>query len=171
MYRVALDRARLLHEGSDVTIAAFSYMALEALTAARSLLEAMAISVEVLDMRSVSPLDSRRVVDSVRKTGRLIVADTAMRTGGIGGELLSQVVEQAFGFFKAPPVRLASPDHPSPTSHFMNEGYYPSARNIADEVLNLLGRTERSGRYEQLCRLTSRAGPHDTPNREFCGPF
>jgi pyruvate dehydrogenase E1 component beta subunit len=131
----------------------------------------MDISVDVLDMRSVSPLDSRRVADSVRKTGRLIVADTAMRTGGIAGELVSQVAEQAFGFLKAPPVRLASPDHPLPTSHLMTEGYYPSARNIADEVLKLLGKTERSGRYEQLCRLTSRVGPHDTPNREFCGPF
>jgi pyruvate dehydrogenase E1 component beta subunit len=171
MYRVPLDQARLLHEGGDVTIAAFSYMAIEALTAARALLASMDICVEVLDMRSVRPLDSSRVLDSVRKTGRLIVADTAMRTGGIGGELLSQVVEQAFGFLKAPPVRLASPDHPLPTSHFMNDGYYPSAKTIADEVLKLLGKTGRSAGYEQLCRLTSRSGPHDTPNREFRGPF
>lgn len=171
MYRVELNRVRSLHQGGDVTIAAFSYMAIEALTAARALLEAMDVSVEVLDMRSVRPLDIQSVVDSVRRTGRLVVADTAMRTGGIAGELVSQVVEQAFVALKAPPIRLASPDHPLPTSHFMNADYYPSARTIADAVLALLAKAERSGRYEELCRLTGRAGPLDTPNREFRGPF
>jgi len=171
MYRVDLDRARLLHQGGDVTIAAFSYMAIEALTAAKALLEAMDVSAEVLDMRCVNPLDSDSVIESVRKTGRLIVADTAMRSGSVGGELLSQVVEQAFTLLKSRPVRLASPDHPLPTSHFMNEGYYPSARTIADEVLKLLGRMEQSAGYERLCRLTLRSGPSDTPNREFRGPF
>lgn len=171
IYRVALDQARSLHEGSDVTIAAFSYMAIEALTAAKALLATMGIGADVIDMRSVSPLDSGRVVDSVRKTGRLVVVDNAMRTGGIAGELVSRVVEQAFGCLKAAPVRLASPDHPLPTSHFMNDGYYPTARSIADAVLTLLGTTERGGRYEQLCLQTRRAGRHDSPNREFRGPF
>lgn len=171
MYRVALDQARLLHEGGDVTIAAFSYMAIESLSAARALLAAMNIGAEVLDMRSASPLDSRSVVDSVRKTGRLVVADTATRTGSIAGELISRVAEQAFDALKARPVRIASPDHPAPTSHHMTEDYYPTARTIADEVLTLLGRTQESASYEQLCLLTGRSGPHDTPNREFRGPF
>ena len=171
IYRVALNQAKLLHEGRDVTIAAFSYMAIESLVAARALLASMNVSVDVLDMRSVCPLDSRSVLDSVRKTGRLVVADTAMRTGGIAGELISQVVEQAFDSLQARPVRIASPDHPAPTSHFMNEHYYPTARTIADEVLKLLGKTGQSAGYEQLCQLTSRSGPHDTPNREFRGPF
>jgi hypothetical protein len=53
----------------------------------------------------------------------------------------------------------------------MNEDYYPTPRNIADEVLNLLGNDKQSGNYEQLCRMTTRAGRHDTPNRDFRGPF
>jgi pyruvate dehydrogenase E1 component beta subunit len=171
MYRLPLDKARLLHEGSDVTIAGFSYMAIEALSAARALLAAMGVGADVLDMRSVSPLDSASVIDSVRKTGRLVVADTATRSGSIAGELISRVAEQAFDSLKERPVRMASPDHPAPTSHFMNEHYYPTARTIADMVLELLGRTLDSGDYPQLCQLTSRVGPHDTPNREFRGPF
>ncbi len=171
MYRLPLDKARLLHEGSDVTIAAFSYMAIEALSAARALLAAMGVGADVLDMRSVSPLDSASVIDSVRKTGRLVVADTATRSGSIAGELISRVTELAFDSLKTRPVRMASPDHPAPTSHFMNEHYYPTARTIADMVLELLGRTRESGDYPRLCQLTSRVGPHDSPNREFRGPF
>jgi pyruvate/2-oxoglutarate/acetoin dehydrogenase E1 component len=171
MYRVPLNQARVLHEGDDVTIAAFSYMTIESLIAARALLASMGISADVLDMRSVSPLDIDSVLKSVRKTGRLLVADTATRAGSIAGELISQVLEQSFDFMKARPVRLCSPDHPAPTSHFMNEDYYPTPKTIANEVLNLLGNDKRSGDYEQLCRMTTRAGRHDTPNRDFRGPF
>ena len=171
IYRTRLGRARLLHEGDDVTIAAFSYMAIESLGAAKALLAAMDISVDVLDMRSVSPLDSDSVLESVRKTGRLVVADTASCSGSIAGELISRVAEQAFDSLKARPVRIASPDHPAPTSHFMNELYYPTARTVADQVLELLGKSVQSPGYEQLCRQTSRSGPHDSPNREFRGPF
>jgi pyruvate dehydrogenase E1 component beta subunit len=171
MYRVSLSQARRLQEGSDVTIAAFSYMAIESLVAARALLAAMDVSVEVLDMRCVRPLDSGSVIESVRKTGRLVVVDTATRAGSIAGELISQVLEHAFDCLKARPVRLASPDHPAPTSHFMNDDYYPTSKTIADGVLDLLGKTGQSPHYEELCRLTRRSGPHDTPNREFRGPF
>lgn len=107
-YRVPIGQARTLHEGSDVTVAAFSYMAFEALIAAKSMSMEMGIGLDVIDMRTVRPLDVESVLTSVRKTGRLIVADTAFRTGSIAGELISQVVEQAFSFLKAPPVRIAS---------------------------------------------------------------
>lgn len=173
-YRVPLDRARVLHEGTDVTVAAFSYMAFEALIAAKALLSTMGIGLDVLDMRSVRPLDIGSVIDSVRKTGRLIVADTAFRTGSIAGELISQVVEQAFDALKTHPVRIASPDHPTPTSHFMAENYYPGPQTIADEALKLVGGVgdnRNSENYRKLCALMSRSGPHDAPNREFTGPF
>jgi pyruvate dehydrogenase E1 component beta subunit len=101
----------------------------------------------------------------------LVVADTATRAGSIAGELISQVVEQAFDCLKARPVRIASPEHPAPTSHFMSEGYYPAPKTIADAVLELLGKSGQSASYEELYRLTRRSGPHDTPNREFRGPF
>jgi pyruvate/2-oxoglutarate/acetoin dehydrogenase E1 component len=171
IFRTSLDRASLLHQGDDVTIAAFSYMAIESLIAARALLASMNIGVDVLDMRSVSPLDSGSVLDSVRKTGRLVVVDTATRSGSVAGELISRVAEQAFDSLKAHPVRIASPDHPAPTSHFMNVGYYPTAKTIADEVLLLLGKAGDSASHEQLRLLTGRNGPHDSPNRDFRGPF
>ncbi len=170
-YRVPLDKAKILHEGNKVTVAAFSYMAVESLIAAKGLMAAMGIAVDVLDMRSVSQLDVASVIDSVRKTGRLIVADTAFRTGSIAGELIAKVVEQAMDLLTTKPVRVASPDHPTPTSHFMAEHYYPTPQTIADAVLDMLGADKNSDAYRKLCELLQRDGPHDTPNRSFKGPF
>ena len=170
-YRVPLGQAKVLHEGDTVTIAAFSYMAVESLIAAKALMATMGIGVEVLDMRSVRPLDVMSVLNSVRKTGRLIVADTAFRTGSIAGELISQVAEQAFDALKTHPVRIASPDHPVPTSHFMAEHYYPNHQLIADEVLKMVGADKNSESYRELCARLLRNGPHDIPNRGFTGPF
>lgn len=170
-YRVPLGQAKVLHEGNTVTLAAFSYMAVESLIAAKALMSTMGIGVEVLDMRSVRPLDVASVLNSVRKTGRLIVADTAFRTGSIAGELISQVVEQAFDALTTHPVRIASPDHPVPTSHFMAEHYYPNPKTIADAVLDMVGADKRSANYHKLCTLMRHDGPHDTPNRGFTGPF
>lgn len=170
-YRVPLDQARILHEGDAVTVAAFSYMAVESLIAAKALLATMGIGIEVLDMRSVSPLDVNSVLTSVKKTGRLIVADTAFRTGSIAGELISQVVEQAFAELKTNPVRIASPDHPTPTSQYLSENYYPGPQAVADAVLDMLGVDKNSETYRKLSAFVLRDGPHDTPNRGFTGPF
>ena len=170
-YRVSLGQAKILHEGNAVTVAAFSYMAVEALIAAKALMSVMGIGIEVLDMRSVYPLDVMSVLNSVRKTGHLIVADTGFRTGSIAGELISQIATLAFDSFQAAPVRIASPDHPVPTSHFMAEYYYPGPQTIADAVLDMVGADKTSERYRELCALLLRDGPHDIPNRGFTGPF
>lgn len=170
-YSTPLDTARQMHEGADVTVAAFSYMSFEALRAAQALLAHCGVSVDLLDMRSIRPLDARQVIASVQKTGRLIVADTGFTTGSIAGELITQVVEQAFGALKAAPVRIASPDFPAPTSHYMSEHYYPEPQHIADAALRLLGRECSGDAYDALCVALKRAGRHDAPMRDFAGPF
>ena len=170
-YRVPLDLAKVMHEGNTVTVAAFSYMTVESLLAAKALMSCMGISIEVLDMRSVSPLDVASVLTSVQKTGRLIVADTAFYSGSIAGELISQVSEQAFRALKTNPVRITSPNHPTPTSHFMAEDYYPAPQTIADAVVEMLKIDKNSPNYLNMCEILRRDGPHDTPNRGFTGPF
>ena len=170
-YRVPIGKARVLQQGNSVTIAAFSYMVLEALIAAKALMSSMSIDVEVIDMRSVRPLDVATVIESVNKTGRLIVADTAFKTGGIAGELISQVVESAFRSLRVAPIRVTSPDHPVPTSPFMAENYYPSPQSIVDAVLQLLGRPRNSIDEARISEMVRRTGPLDVPNRDFSGPF
>jgi pyruvate dehydrogenase E1 component beta subunit len=170
VFRASLDRARVLREGSAVTVAAFSYMAVEALLAARAL-ASLSIDVEVIDMRSVRPLDLEAVTKSVRKTGRLVVADTAFRTGGIAGELISGIVEREFSALKQAPVRVAMPDHPVPTSPYLANDCYPSALTIADAVLSLVKKDIGANDYAKLKDVLTRKGPLDVPNTSFRGPF
>lgn len=171
IYEVPLDKAKIICEGGDITVAAFSYMTFEALIATRALFSIMGISVELIDMRSVRPLDSKTVIDSVRKTGRLIVADTAYKTGSIAAELINQVVEGAFESLKAAPVRVCSPDFPTPTAPSMTEEYYPTPGTIVDAVLKSLGKDSTINSYQELMFSIARKGSHDIPNREFKGPF
>lgn len=171
LYEVPLDRAKIISEGNDITIAAFSYMTFEALIASRALLDIMGISVELIDMRSVRPLDSRAVMESVRKTRRLIVVDTANKTGSIAAELISQVVEDAFESLIVGPIRVCSPDFPVPTAPSMTEYYYPTPVTIAKAVLSLLGMQVDKSTYQELMIALERKGLHDIPNQEFKSPF
>lgn len=171
LYRTPLDQARVLHQGSDVTIAAFSYMSLESLIAARALQKHMKITVDLLDMRSVRPMDVPAVLNSVKKTGRLLVTDTAFKTGSVAGELVSQVVEEAFDCLKKAPVRIASPDHPVPTSPFMAAEYYPGPKQIAEAVIDLVGAPRDSQGYLSMREALEPRSRHDVPTRDFSGPF
>lgn len=171
IYEVPLDKAKIICEGNDITIAAFSYMTIEALIAARALLSTTGISVEVIDMRSVRPLDSQAVIESVKKTGRLIVADTAYKTGSIAAELISQVVEGSFESLKAAPVRVCSPDFPTPTASSMTLGYYPTAKNIVECVLELLKKECPTAIRQELMDIVIDKNFHDVPTQNFKGPF
>ena len=171
MYRTPIGQARKLHEGRDVTIAAFSYMSLESLNVVKALKEHMQISVDLLHMRTVRPLDIPAVLNSVKITGRLVVVDTAFRTGSVAGELISQVVEKAFDSLKMAPVRIASPDHPVPTSPFMAAEYYPGPQQIAEAIIDLMGAPRNSTGYLALCHALLRFNHHDVPSRDFSGPF
>jgi pyruvate dehydrogenase E1 component beta subunit len=118
------------------------------------------VSAEVIDLRSVRPLDSDLVADSVRKTGRLVIADTGHRTLGVSGELAARISEACFGQMKAPIRRVALPDVPTPCSPALERTYYPGAPDIAAAVRSTLG---AHGAGEQ------RTG--STDGREFHGPF
>jgi acetoin:2,6-dichlorophenolindophenol oxidoreductase subunit beta len=169
-YTTDLDKARVIQPGTDITLAAFSYMTLDSLIAARAL-AACGISVEVIDMRSARPLDVACVADSVGRTGRLIVADTAHRIGSIAGELISQIVEVAFDALTTRPRSVTSPDHPVPTSHYMSGSYYPEPQTIVDTVLDMMNVDPTEIDYSGLLASLKTDRPHDVPNRDFSGPF
>ena len=171
-YRVNLNKANILREGSKITIASFSYMTIEALQAAEALEAFFEVDVEIVDMRTVAPLDVELVLDSVKKTGFLMALDTAHKTGSYSAELISQIVEKGFAFLKAAPVRIASPDFPAPTSPFMSKDYYPSAITIADAVLDLLSIDyQESDNYNSMKNALLKKLPDDVPNANFNGPF
>jgi acetoin:2,6-dichlorophenolindophenol oxidoreductase subunit beta len=137
LYRVPLDEAVVRRTGTDVTIAATSYMTLEALRAAE-LLDAIGISAEVVDLRSLTPIDTDTLFASVRKTGRLVTADTGHAAFGVAAEVTARVAEGVFSSLKCAPRSLALPQIPTPTSPALADHYYPVARDIAQDVLAML---------------------------------
>ena len=163
MYRVPLGTARVSRAGTDVTVVALSHMTIEALRAA-DLLAAMGISVEVVDVRTLRPLDTSTIVASAAKTGRVIVADTGWKIGGFSAEIVACITEQAFTSLKASPRRVALPDTPTPTSPALAQHHYPGVATIVREARALMGLAN-----VELGPLSS--VPSDVPDVSFAGPF
>ena len=162
-FRVPIGEARVAREGTDLTIAALSYMSLEAARAAEQL-AAEGIQAEVLDLRAARPLDTDRLLASVRKTGRLLVADTGWTSYGVGAEVVARVAEAALTDLRSPPRRIALPDCPTPTSPALAARYYPRAEELAAAAREMLGRLPvPPGPAPKV--------PLDVPDPWFTGPF
>ena len=131
---IPFGRARIAREGTDVTVVALSGMVDEALTAAERLSE-RGISVEVIDPRTLAPLDMETILGSLRKTMRLAVAHDAHRTLGVGAEIAARCMEEAFDYLDAPVERVACKDGPIPCTPSGMDEVYPSADAVvaADE--------------------------------------
>jgi pyruvate dehydrogenase E1 component beta subunit len=113
-------------------------MVIEALGAAQEL-QAQGIDIEVIDPRTLKPLDEAIILTSVKKTGRLIVADTGWKTGGVGAEIAAMVSEKGFENLKAPIRRVASPDIPTPASYPLEAKFYPGKADIVFYCKEILG--------------------------------
>ncbi|OGB96649.1 MAG: hypothetical protein A3G35_17630 [candidate division NC10 bacterium RIFCSPLOWO2_12_FULL_66_18] len=130
---VPIGRAEVKRPGKDVTVAATAWMVHRALQAAHQF-AAEGIEVEVLDLRTLAPLDTATLLASVRKTGRLVVAHEAWKIGGLGAEVAATVAEQAFGSLRAPIVRVGAPHTPVPAHPTIRRAFLPDAQGIADAV-------------------------------------
>jgi pyruvate/2-oxoglutarate/acetoin dehydrogenase E1 component len=133
-YVVPLGEAAVLRPGSDVTIITYSRMCGIALQAAEDLQDA-GIEAEVIDLRSLAPLDMETVVTSVRRTHRALILEEDCRTGGVGAELFTQVVESAFDDLDAPVKRCAGRDLPVPFAPNLEPLVIPSKANVVESVL------------------------------------
>jgi acetoin:2,6-dichlorophenolindophenol oxidoreductase subunit beta len=136
---VPLGRAVVRREGRDATVAATGRLVREALGAAEAL-AADGVSVEVIDLRSLVPLDLETVVASVRKTGRAVVAHEAVLTGGVGAEVAARVQHAAFDYLDAPIERVGAPDAPVPASSHLEAAFVPGRAQVAAAVRATLGR-------------------------------
>ena len=164
-FTTELGSARVLREGSDVTLVGASYMTLEALRAAEKLAE-QGVDAEVIDLRTVRPLDSETILRSVAKTGRVVIADTGHRAFGISAEISALVTEHAFSSLKSAPVRIGLPDFPTPTSPALAATYYPTSADIAVAAMESLGRE-----HEAALFTIEGTASHDQPDASFVGPF
>jgi acetoin:2,6-dichlorophenolindophenol oxidoreductase subunit beta len=129
--------ARTVREGKDATIVAISSAVPQSIIAAKTL-EAEGISVEIIDPRTLVPFDSQAVLNSVARTGRLVIADPANKTCGAAAEISAIVAEDAFDCLKAPIMRVTTPDTHIPFSPALEKQLYPNAEKIAEAVRKTL---------------------------------
>jgi len=140
IYEIPFGQANTVRSGRDVTVIAVGRMVTEAVTAATGLAES-GIEAEVIDVRTVQPLDSETILDSVRRTNRAVVVHEAVTFGGIGAEIAAQIQEEAFDYLDAPVFRLGAPFAPVPFSPVLERAYIPDSNRIVAEVRRLLERT------------------------------
>jgi acetoin:2,6-dichlorophenolindophenol oxidoreductase subunit beta len=137
MYEIPIGKAEIRRQGRDVTLVASSYMAHLAEKACVQL-ERDNVGVELIDLRTVKPLDKECILASVRKTGRLVVADGGWKSFGIAAEIQAMVCEEAFDAMKAPPARVCLPNCPAPASRTLEKAYYPGVNDIVRRVKQIM---------------------------------
>lgn len=136
IYEIPIGKAALRNRGTDITIVTCSYLAREAVKAAQEL-NKFKISAEVMDLRTIKPLDKAAIRRSARKTGRVLIADGGWRSFGVSAEILAVVAEAGIKL-KAPPVRLAMPDCPAPASISLEKAYYIHSADIVKAARRLV---------------------------------
>lgn len=166
VYRVPFGKARVARSGSDVTIVAASYMVLEALKAA-DWLARHGVQAEVIDVRTLRPLDRETIFASVARTGRLVAADLGWGSLGFSAEVVASVTEKMFGALKASPIRVNLPEVPTPSTPALARHYYPRAIDVYNAAMRTLGRPEST---EDSLGVASDL-PLDVPDQSFTGPF
>jgi acetoin:2,6-dichlorophenolindophenol oxidoreductase subunit beta len=138
MYTIPLSQSHVARVGQHLTVIATSVMVQRALEAAKTLAEE-GIELEIIDPRTLMPLDDKPIVESVIKTGRALIVHEAVKTGGFGGEIAARIVEsEAFGYLEAPVRRLAALDIPIPYNRALETATVPQVQNIVDEARKLV---------------------------------
>ena len=140
-YTIPLGKGNIVRKGKDLTIVAVSQMQLEAEIAADTLAR-VGIEVEIIDPRTIRPLDTDLIINSVKKTGRIIICDTGWKSFGVSAEISAQLAENAFDYLKAPIKRIALPDCPTPTSYALEEVFYPGVGDILAAATEILPKDE-----------------------------
>ncbi len=164
-YELPIGKAHTVREGTDVTIVSYSYGVIEAIRAADELKQ-QGIAAEVIDLRSIKPLDIESISKSLMKTKRLVVFDLDWKCASISSEILSSIFEMGCHNLEAPPERITLPDSYVPTSWYLANDYYPTKFDIIRAVKKMFGLKIKDQDYPK-----DPSKPLDVPDKEFTGPF
>ncbi len=137
IYEVEIGKAIIRKKGADLTLVSSSYMVIESFKAAQELAEE-GIDVELIDLRTVKPLDESLILKSIRKTGRIVIADGSWKNCGISADVSALVSDKGFKYLKAPVKRVTLPDSPAPASRALEKKYYPDAKSIKAAIRDLI---------------------------------
>jgi len=133
-YTVPIGKARVFREGKDLSVITYGAMVHVAAEVARTLEREDGLSMEIVDLRTLLPIDEETILASVRKTSKAIVLHEATLTGGIGGEISARITEKAFDALDGPVLRLAAPDTPVPYSPPLEEAFLPNAAKLLEKA-------------------------------------
>jgi pyruvate dehydrogenase E1 component beta subunit len=148
MYEVEIGKGEIMRSGNDITVIACSFMVVEAMKAAQNL-EKEGIDVEVINLRSVKPLDEPLMLASARKTGRVVVADMGWTSFGVSSEISALISKKAFSALKVPVLRVALPDCPEPASSALENAYYRTSQDIEQAVWTAMDGTRDEAMFER----------------------
>jgi len=138
-YLIPLGKADIKRQGTDVTLVTYSYMTLKCMEAAQKL-EEQGISAEVVDLRTLSPLDKETILKSVEKTSRLVIVHEAVKRGGVGGDIAAMVMEEGFDYLDAPILRVAGKNTVVPYNLELEKNCVPTVEEITQTVHTVMGR-------------------------------
>ena len=155
-----------VHTGKDITIVSMSYMTVEGLLAKDFLEKHYNINCEIIDLRTISPLDVNTIYRSVSKTKKLLVLDTGYTSGSVAGEIIAKVCMEKHDDLDSPPARLAMPDVPEPTSFGLTKDFHITAKKVVEKVLTMF-----KIQPEDNLKSLNRDENHDVPGDWFKGPF
>jgi pyruvate/2-oxoglutarate/acetoin dehydrogenase E1 component len=137
IYEVPIGKAIIRRSGKDITLVALSFMVKQAMKASSELAQEN-IDAELIDVRTAKPIDTDLIIQSIRKTGRLVVVDGGWKTCGWNAEVAALVSENAFAFLKAPIGRVTLPDCPAPASAVLEKEFYKGSRDISAKVKEIV---------------------------------
>ena len=163
-YTVPINQASHVHVGNDITIVSSSYMTIEVLRACDKL-KKIGIEADVIDLRSIRPLDDAVIIESVKKTGKLLVVESAWKSCSVASEVVALLSEKCFCDFCMAPQRLTLPDFPTPTSYALTQQYYLGVKDICERVCAMVQKAAFSSLELQYDVY------HDVPNEKYVGPY
>ena len=168
-YFTKIGKAKIVNKGKGLTIVCMSYLVLEAFKA-KKYLKQFNINPEIIDIRTIKPLDFNTISSSLKKTKRLLILDTGAKTNSVASEILALVSESEDITLKSKPVRICMPDCPEPTSYKLTKFFYNNYLNILEKVLEIF-KVKLRKKYISKLKYENFKLIEDTPGEWFKGPF
>jgi pyruvate dehydrogenase E1 component beta subunit len=162
-YLLNLNKSKVLKKGKDLTVISTSYMTPE-IKNIYSELNSLKIDIEHIDLICAKPLDKNTIVNSVKKTGRVIILDSGFKTNSISAEIMAIINENCFKYLKNKPIRITVPDSPEPASYGLTKYYYQNKEFILKKIADIL-----KVKIKKI--YAKKVGHHDVPGKWFEGPF
>ena len=165
--KAKIGSARICKTGKDITIISMSYLTLEAVKAADFLKKYYNISCEVIDLRSIKPLDWKKVFSSINKTKRVLVLDTGFEDNSVSSEIITKIVDKFYNVLKYKPSRMGMPNYPEPTSYGLTKKFYITYEEIIFKITKIFNKKYN----KKYLKNIKKENFHDIPNKLFKGPF